>query len=103
MPCLQVPTSSEAASSPEMVRTSTIHLQDTREIELSDWLSVWNTEQLQWKCDTTLVMDCTKVGLPPPTFVTPWVCRKYLIHLGLRIDQYPRKELRLRIPVQVIY
>lgn len=103
-PCSRVPTSSEASSSLEMVKTSNTHFQDTREITIAEWTPQTScNDELRWECDTRLPMDCRKMGFPPPTFATPWVCRKYLIHLGFSLRKYPRQEFQLRIPVQIIY
>jgi len=61
------------------------------------------SEGVHWESDSRLLIDCSSMGLPPPTFVSPWAYRRYVVHLAFAPNKYPRQELKLRIPVQVNY
>jgi hypothetical protein len=62
-----------------------------------------SNEGFYWEWDTKLVIDCSSIGITPPTFAAPWAYRTYAVRLVFALDKYPRQELNLRIPVQVNY
>jgi hypothetical protein len=98
------PTSRAALLSPFLKEITGTSNPRKRKLRLPSW-RVDVTEPRNWAQETTLWLPVIENACPPPTFLTPYLTRRYSVsmHLDISSADQGRASFDLTVPIQIVY